>query len=519
MQVLAETKSLLLKLKDPTKVTDVIPRSRVREYKGVPITQVYHGLDEVRVLRNLGFNAPSPIETQYSWRGRYTPFKHQATTSAFLTLNRRAIVLNDMGTGKSLSALWAADYLMDLGLLRKAIIVSPISTMHSVWEQEVSEHFMFNRKAVVVYGSRERRQQLLADPDADFYIINHDGLKTIKDDLADRDDIDLWIVDEAAVYRNAQTNRYKLAKKLIPDSAWLWMLTGTPCPTSPTDAWALAKLLGSPKAPKYFTGFRDEVMVQLTQYKWTPKPDAYAKAYDILQPGIRFKKEDCIDLPPVSFQLRRAELTKEQDRLYAQMQKDLVMDVAGSEVTAANAATKLLKLLQVVTGAVYDEDSDTLQVDATKRLKVLEELVEESSHKVLVFVPFTAALKKVAAHLGKRWSVEIVDGSTSVKQRKRIFGAFQKEADPQVIVAHPATTAHGLTLTAADHTIWYAPIFSLEVFEQANNRMNRPGQVNNMTVSMIASNAMEMQLYKALYLKQRMQESVLSLYKAESSIQ
>lgn len=515
MLVHRKSNSLILRLKDPTRVTDHIPKSRVVEHKGHQLTQVHFGLDEVRVLRNLGIKAPSPIEYHYPWRGKYKPFKHQLVTSAFFTLNNKSICLNDMGTAKTLSALWAADYLMDEGFINRGLIVCPRSTMHAVWEDELVKHFMFNRQCVVLRGSKERRLKLL-EQDADFYIINHDGVKVIADALAERADIDLKIIDEAAVLRNAQSARYKVVRDLIRPTDWLWLLTGTPCPTAPTDAWALGRLLGNPNAPAYFTVFKNRTMVQLTPYKWAPKPDAYQQAYDILQPGIRFRKEDCLDLPPVTFQRLVCDMTQEQARHYQQMHKLLVMQArTGGPITAANAAVKLQKLLQVCTGVVYDNNGGAVTLDSTNRLKALEETVEAAAHKVIVFVPFKAALQHVAAHLRKRWTVEVVDGDVGDSERKRIFAAFQNEDDPRVLVAHPGTTAHGLTLTQADTTIWYAPIFSLEIFEQANNRMNRPGQKNNMTVVMIATTPLELGVYDALAGKAKIQDSVLNLYQQE----
>jgi SNF2 family DNA or RNA helicase len=514
MIVHKQSNSLILKLRDPSTVTNVVPRARVVKYKGVDLTQVHFGLDEVRVLRNLGINAPSPVKYNYKWEGKYTPFTHQVTTTEFLTLNPRAICLNDMGTGKSLSALWAADYLMQKNVRRKAIIVSPMSTMDSVWANEIRMHFMFTRTCAVLHGTRERRLKLLA-LDVDFYIINHDGLKVIGDEIAKRNDIDLWILDEAAVYRNSQTSRFKSMVKLLRPTDWVWLMTGTPCPVAPTDAWALAKLMGSTKAPKYFNTFKHATMEQITQYKWVPRPGAFDQAYAILQPGIRFKKSDCLDLPPVTMQYRHCDLTPSQHKTYKDMHQELVASVQGKEITAANAAVKLSKLLQICCGVLYDGNGGHALVDAKNRLELVEEICEEAANKVIIFVPFTAALNMVADHLRQRWTVEVVDGSTSPTERKRIFDAFQQSPDPRILVAHPKTTAHGLTLTQADTTIWYAPIFSLEIFEQANNRMDRPGQRNPMTVVMLESTGMESSIYAALRSKGRMQDSVLELYKKE----
>lgn len=518
----APTNSLILKLRDPSTVTTHIPRSRVVTYKGMPLTQVHMGLDEMRVLRNLGIAAPSPIRHDgYAWPSRYpAPFAHQIDTAEFFTLHNRAICLNDMGTGKSLSALWAGDYLMRRGHVRKAIIVSPMSTMHSVWANEINGHFMFHRTCAVLHGSKERRLKML-EQDVDFYIVNHDGLKVIHEALAKRDDIDLWIIDEAGDgYRNAQTERYKLLTHLLRPTVRLWLMTGTPCPNAPTDAWALARLIGNPKAPKYFNAFKAQVMHQLTKFKWVPKPEAYQIAYELLQPGIRFRKEDCIDLPPVTFTTRECELTTEQRKVYADMHKALVASVQGTPITAANAAVKIAKLLQACVGTIYDNDGVGHEIDARHRLDACADIVREAAGKVLIFVPFTAALKMVARHLrGQGYTVETVDGSTSPGERKRIFDAFQNERDPKIIVAHPKTTAHGLTLTEADTTIWYAPIFSLEIFDQANNRMNRPGQKRKMTVAMLAATDLERQLYATLASKGRMQDSVLQLYKKEAGLQ
>ena len=515
MQVHEQSKSLILKLRNPERVTQYIPKSRVVPVDGVDYTQVKFDLDSARILRNLGIKAPSPIRYFYEWPSKYPkPFEHQVTTSEFFTLNNRAICLNEMGLGKSLSALWSADYLMRHGFVQKAIIVCPKSTMDSVWKQEVEQHFLSKRKVVVLSGPRERRLKLLSEK-ADFYVINHDGIKVIREELAKRTDINLWIYDEASAVRNPQSQRHKLFAKMVRPTDWMWLMTGTPCPKDPTDVWGLAKLLGSKVIPHYFSSFRDQLMIQVTPYKWVPKPDAFEKAYAALAPSIRFKKSECLDLPPITFTTLMSEMSKEQRDAYESMRKDLVAEVRGTQITAAHAATKMQKLLQASLGCIYDEFGDAHYLDASERLSVCDELIEETSNKVIVFVPYTKALDMVAAHLRKSNSVAVMDGRTSRTERQQIFHDFQNAEHPRVLVAHPATTAHGLTLTRADLTIWYGPITDLEIFEQANNRMDRPGQQNAMTVACIASNSLELELYSALKNKQTMQNTILSMFKNE----
>lgn len=517
MLVHKESNSLLLRLQDPSRVTQVLPFSRVVGTPHGNLTQVRFGLDEARVLRNIGIAAPSPVRYFYHYpiRAPYKPFDHQVTTAEFFTLNSRGICLNDMGTGKTLSVLWAADYLMEQKKVTRMLIVCPKSTMSSVWENEVFTHLLAKRTVAVLSGDRARRLRQLAEP-ADIYVINHDGLKVVEAELRKRTDINLWVVDEAAAFRNSQSQRHKLLASLVRPTDWMWLLTGTPCPQDPTDAWGLAKLMhGNRVRPGFFRQFKEQTMVQITQYKWVAKPDAFEQAYAILQPGIRFKKSDCLDLPDVTFQTRMCQLSPDQVVAYKAMITTLVANVRGVDITAANAAVKMSKLLQVCVGSVYDEHGQGYNIDAGERLKLCEEVCEEANRKVIVFVPFTYALDQVAAHLRKRWTVATVDGRTSDTQRKTIFNDFQNNEHPRILVAHPQTTAHGLTLTAADTTIWYAPITSLEIFEQANNRMDRPGQKHKMTVAMLAATVMEQNLYQALKGKQDVQNAVLSLFKNE----
>lgn len=457
------------------------------------------------------------VKTKTVWREPSTDgFKYCfRVPSTFLLFRRNGCIFASGNTAKTLSSLWSADYLMHHRAVRKCIIACTKSTMDSVWRQEIVSNFLARRKCVVLQGSRERRLKLLKE-DVDFYIINHDGLKVIEKDLAKRDDINLWIFDEAGEIRNSKSERHKVFARLVRPTDWMWLMTGTPCSKDPTDVWGLAKLLGSKKIPKYFSAFRDQLMQQITQYKWVPRPGAYEMAYEVLTPSIRFKKSDCIDLPPVTFTTLMVEMSKEQKDAYERMRKELVAEVGGVQITAAHAATKMQKLMQISLGMVYDQYGDSFTLDAGDRLNTCSQLISESSNNAIVFVPFTKALDMVASDLrAKGNTVEVVDGRTSNTERKRIFDEFQNHPDQRVIVAHPKTAAHGLNLTRADLTIWYGPIMDLGVFEQANNRMDRPGQTNPMTVACIASNPLELELYSALKNKQIMQNTILAMFKNE----
>jgi superfamily II DNA or RNA helicase len=182
-------------------VTSCIPTAKVVNLRGQDITVVPHKVEEVRVLANIGIKVPSPILYNYDWPGRFKPYDHQKKTAAFLTMYRKAIVLNQIGTGKTNSALWAADFLMKQGIINKVLIISPLSTLERVWGDTIFMDFP-KRKFKILHGTAAKRRKLVAE-EADFYVVNHDGFKIIDEELMGK--VDLVIVDEATEYKNPQT--------------------------------------------------------------------------------------------------------------------------------------------------------------------------------------------------------------------------------------------------------------------------------------------------------------------------
>ena len=513
MLISKKHQALILRLRDPSLVTTIIPRSKRFTHKGKEFVAVKHGVDEVKVLRNLGINAPSPIKYYYNWPGRFKPFLAQRDTADFLSTTNRGFVLNDIGTGKTLSVLWAYDYLRSKGLVKRMLVVTPLSTLERTWADECWQHFP-HLEVSVVYGSAEKRLAML-EQDADIYLINHDGLKVagMVEALKDRADIDLVVVDEIAqVARNASTDRFRalntVVNKQVPRRAW--GLTGTPIPNNPTDAWAQCRLLVPEKVPPYFTRFKDQVMRQVTNFLWVPRPNALDVVEEAMQPAIRFSRDECVDLPPCTYQVRQVEMTSPQKRAYKEMLTKLKTEIEDEAVLAVNEAVKAQKLIQIACGALYGDDREVLEVDARPRLEVVNEVVEEAGTKVIVFVPFVSVVGTVSKFLREAGhTVECIHGSVSKSERDRIFTAFQKTDTPRVLVAQPAAMSHGLTLTAASTIVWFAPITSNDVFEQANGRITRPSQKYNQLVVMIEGSDIERRYYDRLQRKQKVQGALL----------
>ena len=147
-----EDKALLFRTRSPDKYS-IIPRSQIVEQydDGSAEVAVFWGLDEARVLKNMGVkNVPSPIVKRYDWPGRFKPMEHQVETASFLTLHRKAFVFSEPGTGKTLSALWAADYLMQRKEVRRCLILCPLSIMQSAWMQDLNSSII-HRSAVIAH--------------------------------------------------------------------------------------------------------------------------------------------------------------------------------------------------------------------------------------------------------------------------------------------------------------------------------------------------------------------------------
>lgn len=513
--ILTDKKAVIFKLKQPERITTVIPTSKLVHHKGDTLVAVPHKPDETKVLRNIGFEVPDPMKYYYEYPGRFKPFDAQIESASFLAMNPRCFCLNSMGLGKTVTSLWAYDYMRHIKQVRKALIICPLSTMERTWADEIFKTFP-HLDAVVVYGTREKRKKLLKT-DADLYIINTDGIKTIVDDLKERDDIDLIIVDEIAMFRNASTDRWKTLNNICNKQVQrrVWALTGSPVPNDPTDAWAQCRVVvpHSEDVPKYFGKFRDLVMRQITQFKWVAKDNAMDVVRQSMQPAIRFALDDCVDLPEQIFEQRDVEMTPEQKKAYKEMLSKLTAEYEGGQILAVNEAVKANKLIQIACGVAYGPDGSEIVIPSNHRIEVLKECIDESEGKVLVFVPLTGVLAHLKEELSKHYTVEVVCGETKKHERDQIFSAFQNTSEPRVLLANAATMSHGLTLTAATNIIWYAPVYSGEIYEQACARVRRPGQKKTTVIVHIAASEVERRAYARLKDKQRMQGLLLDLMK------
>jgi SNF2 family DNA or RNA helicase len=457
--------------------------------------------------------------SEYEWPRPpgFTPFAHQKQTSEFLLANPKAFCFNEQGTGKTASVIWAVDYLMQRGLIKRVLVVCPLSIMKSAWQGDLFK-FAIHRTVAIAYGSAAKRKEIINNG-SEFVIINFDGVGIVKKEII-AGGFDLIVVDEASAYKNAQTARWKDMRDLNKVIKGLWMLTGTPAAQSPVDAYGLAKLINPTAVSPFFGHFKDTVMTKVSTFRWVPKPNAMSLVHSILQPAIRFEKAQCLDLPPLTFVERESVMSPQQVKYYNVLKKQMLIEADGEEISAVNAAVQINKLLQIAGGAVYTDTGEVLEFDVSHRLNVVQEVIEESSHKVLVFIPFTHTIELLQKYLNKHnITCDVINGKVSVNQRADIVKRFQEQDEPKVLLIQPKAASHGLTLTAANTIIWYAPCTSVETYLQANARIDRPGQVNNMTIVHITGSPIEARMYKMLQGNISNHSKIIDLYRQEISLE
>ncbi len=471
---------------------------------------VPHGMREMLLLKHLGFEKiPNPMLLYYDWcKGK--PFAVQRATCKMLTEHPRAYVLNAMGTGKTKCALWAHDYMRKTGLAKKALVVAPLSTLNFVWAREAFATVP-HLKVKVLHGTRADRLQKLSE-DVDIYIINHHGVKVIAEALHARADIDTLILDELAVYRN-NSDRSKLMRKFAARFNIVWGMTGAPMPNEPTDVWAQCKIVTPGTVPNRQTHARDMLMTKVSTFKWVPKPNAVDMAFRMMQPAVRYALDDVVELPPMIPRMIDVDMAPQQQTVYQRILKDCKAMIRDKVVNAVNAGVVMSKLLQVAGGWVYTQSPEFVRLDASPRIVALIDLIESAEHKVIVFVPYRHAiegLSKIFAMDKVKIDHDIIHGGT--KDREQVFARFQNTNRPKVLLAHPGTLSHGLTLTAADTVVWYLPITSLETYEQANARIRRVGQAHKQQLLHLQATSVEKRIYSMLRSKQKIQDQLLQLF-------
>ncbi len=506
-----------------------IPEARVlRSSHNGSLVAVPHTLRNAQVLRHFSYPvAPVITDQNYDWPAPpgVKPYASQKVAANFMALHPRCFNLSDMGVGKTNAALWASEFLMrhhPPGTFR-VLVVCPLSIVETVWVTAIFRNFLSHRKVEVLYGSADRRLAKLALP-ADYYLVNHDGvgvgaragkkgivLEGFSKALAERSDIRMVIVDEASAYKDAQTKRHRIARMVIGKRDHLVLMTGTPVPNSPTDAYGLAKLINNAWG-KSFGTFRSETMFRPGAHPhiWRPLRDGYEKAQKILTPAVRISIESVWDSPPVTTQSREVALTPAQTKAMADLKRDLQIKINGHEITALNEVGARLKFMQIAAGVVYDSNRKTHVIEAEPRLSEIETVIEETSRKVVIFAGLTSVIDLLYKRLSKRWSCAILNGNVPPKERADVIREFGREGGLRIVICDPQATSHGINdFVTADTCIFATPTDKTELYLQGIKRLVRPGQKFPTTIVQIVSTKLEREIFKRLEHNESMQGALL----------
>lgn len=463
-----------------------------------------------------------PMVAAYHWPAPWLPFPHQFRLSGFLSTHKRGFCLAQMGTGKTISSIWAVDYLRSVGAIKRVLVVCPKSLMVGTWAKELIGSVVPTGTTYMVLNGDAARRKTRAQTYADYHIINPDGLEIVYEELL-ANNYDVVIVDESTNFKNIN-RRWKFLNAIVAKVPRLWLMTGAPTPQSPMDAYGQIKLVRGAEWTMSEGAFKNLVMKQDGPFKWTQRPEAPAIIQELMQPAVFVKKRDVLkDLPPIMDTFVEVELTTEQKAMLKELRKDQLTIQGAHTITAVHGAALRLKLIQIASGIVYTDTREEMQIPSAPRfnelLRIFEEVRERDSgermpnNKLLIFCAFVSTANMLHQQLsaaGKK--VALISGAVSQGKRDAVFTGFNTTREYDAIVAVPDTMSHGLTLTAASTIVWYTPIDKADTYQQACGRIDRPGQLHSMEVVHLYASAAERKLYENQKDMQTGQQGILAGY-------
>lgn len=445
-------------------------------------------------------------------------FAHQDTSLKFLKRRPRVLDLSDPGTGKT------AVHILDFASRRKArggcaLVIATKSLLYAAWANDT---YRFAPGIKVSVATATNREAAFAE-DADIYVTNHDAAKWLagkpKKFFAK---FDTLIIDEGTAYKHATSQRSKAIAKIAKYFEYRRLLTGTPTSNSITDIWHQALLIDDgQRLGTSFFAFRsavcqpEQVGPKANMIKWVDKDGSEAAVSGLLSDiVIRHKLEECVDLPPNHEYAVPVQLGKKILTSYKQMEQMQIMWLKDQpQVTAINAAVAKNKLLQIASGAVYNDEGDYTLID-TERYELAADLAEARTHTV-VFYLWQHQRDEMLREFSKRgMSCTLVDGSVNDNARRIAVQGFQAGAF-RVLLAHPQAAGHGLTLTRGVATIWCGPTYNLEHYLQGKRRVERIGQTQKTeTIVLTATGTIDELAWERMQGKRERQDSFLNMVAA-----
>ena len=446
---------------------------------------------------------------------------YQTFCVGFIEEKPQCALLLDCGLGKTIVTLTAIEHLLhDSFEVSRILIIAPLRVARDTWLNELAKWaHLKNLRMERVIGPPKDRVAALSRP-AELYIINRENVEWLVKHYAGRRlPFDMLVIDELSSFKNSHAKRFMALKRVIGQFFRVVGLTGTPAPNGLEDLWPQVFLLDrGVRLGRTMRSYID--MFFSTPNSWTPykhelKPGAedeiYKRINDIC---VSMRATDHLQMPERVDNIVELTLSTKEEKLYKQMERDMLLPYADGDVLAVNAATLAGKLLQLANGAVYDEFHN-IRVIHEKKLDALEDLIEAANGKpVLVMYTFKHDLSRIQARFGK-WSPENESGVRELKTSQDMTD--WNEGRIPVAVTQPASTGHGLNLQHGGSTIvWFGLNWSLELYEQANARLWRQGQKNTVVVHhLVVKGTMDEQVMLALHDKAADQNALMAAVMAK----
>ena len=449
---------------------------------------------------------------------KYNPHSYQEYATDFIDKNPVSCLLLDMGLGKTAITLTAlCDLLFDSFEAHRILVIAPLRVASQTWPDELRkwEHLSNLRFSVAVGTEAERKAALRAK--ADIYIINRENVQWLIEDSGIQFNYDTVVIDELSSFKNHQTKRFRSLMKARHKVKRVIGLTGTPSSNGLMDLWAEYRLLDMGQRLGRFIGqYRTAYFIPDKRngqviFSYKPLPNAEKQIYDkIADITISMKSTDHLTMPELVTAEYPVTLSGKERERYDDLKQDLVLKLAGGDVTAANAAALSGKLCQMANGAVYGDDGIIHHIH-DRKLDALEDLIEAANGKpVLVAYWFKHDLERISTRLKDRHiPFTKLDTSGSI--------ASWNECAWPVALIHPASAGHGLNLQSGGSTIiWFGLTWSLELYQQTNARLWRQGQNADTVVlhHIIAKNTIDERVMKALRDKDKTQTALIDAVKA-----
>lgn len=449
---------------------------------------------------------------------KYKPHKYQEYATQRIIDTPYIGLFLEMGLGKTVATLTAIDILLhDYFEVNRVLVIAPLRVAEDTWPREIEkwDHLNHLKISKVLGSATQRRKALKAD--ADIYVINRENVDWLVGELGKKWDFDMVVIDELSSFKNHQSKRFRALRRVRPLIKRVVGLTGTPAPNGLIDLWPQIYLLDlGERLGKTITGYRERYFVPGERsshivYKWRQKEEAEQRIYEAISDiVVSMKAEDWLELPPLVERTVPIRLSGEAREKYKKLERDLLLPFADADVVAQTAAVLSNKLLQMASGAVYDESRGVKYIHDAK-LDALEDIIEAANGKpVMVFYNYQHSLDRIRQRFPQaRVLRKGKDGNEDIR-------AWNNDEIP-LLLLHPKSAGHGLNLqeSSCQSLVWFDQIWSLEEYQQANARVYRQGQTQRIVVMrLVAEGTMDEEAVEAIERKATGQEALMQAVKA-----